>query len=48
MTKSLFRELDPNDFYMVGDKIVFTRQYHLKRGKCCKNNCKHCPYEESK
>jgi hypothetical protein len=24
---------------------VFTEQYHLKRGYCCKNRCKHCPYE---
>jgi hypothetical protein len=23
---------------------VFTGQYHLKRGYCCKNGCKHCPY----
>jgi hypothetical protein len=23
---------------------VFTGQYHLKRGFCCKNGCKHCPY----
>ena len=24
--------------------FVFTAEYHLKRGYCCKNNCKHCPY----
>ncbi|MBU2915365.1 hypothetical protein KO526_15305 [Reichenbachiella agariperforans] len=24
--------------------IVFTKEYHLKRGYCCKNGCKHCPY----
>ena len=23
---------------------VFTEEYHLKRGYCCKNNCKHCGY----
>ncbi|MGY6649782.1 DUF5522 domain-containing protein [Wenyingzhuangia sp. IMCC45574] len=23
---------------------VFTEQYHLKRGYCCKSGCKHCPY----
>jgi hypothetical protein len=23
---------------------VFTAQYHLKRGACCKNGCLHCPY----
>jgi len=26
-------------------KIVFTTEYHLKRGCCCKNGCKHCPYD---
>ena len=28
--------------------IVFTENYHLKRGYCCKNNCKHCPYNYKK
>jgi len=23
---------------------VFTEKYHLKRGYCCQNGCKHCPY----
>lgn len=23
---------------------VFTALYHLKRGTCCENDCKHCPY----
>jgi len=23
---------------------VFTENYHLKRGYCCKSGCKHCPY----
>ena len=44
--KSLFKELSPNDFYMIDGKIVFTQTYHLKRGYCCKNGCKHCPYEK--
>lgn len=26
-------------------RFVFTREYHLKRGYCCGNNCKNCPYE---
>ena len=25
-------------------RFVFTEAYHLKRGYCCKNDCKHCPY----
>lgn len=24
--------------------MVFTEAYHLKRGYCCKNGCRHCPY----
>lgn len=24
--------------------MVFTAAYHLKRGTCCKNECKHCPW----
>ena len=23
---------------------VFTAWYHLKRGECCGNGCRHCPY----
>ena len=37
--------LDPEDFYKSKEGfIVFTEKYHLKRGYCCKSNCKHCPY----
>lgn len=27
---------------------VFTEAYHLKRGFCCKNGCKHCAYGYNK
>ena len=38
-------QLDPEDFYKTEDGyIVFTEKYHLKRGYCCQNGCKHCPY----
>jgi hypothetical protein len=32
------------DYYMDGDKFVFTEAYHLKRGFCCNSRCRHCPY----
>ncbi|WP_234736556.1 DUF5522 domain-containing protein [Tellurirhabdus bombi] len=37
--------LDPSDYYIneMG-YLVFTASYHLKRGYCCQNGCKHCPY----
>ena len=38
-------ELLPEDFYCSKDGYkVFTEKYHLKRGYCCENNCKHCPF----
>jgi hypothetical protein len=38
------------DFYWNENGLmVLTREYHLARGHCCKNGCKHCPYDfESK
>lgn len=33
------------DFYFNDQGLmVFTEQYHLKRGHCCTSGCKHCPY----
>ncbi|NVM37565.1 MAG: hypothetical protein HWN81_18360 [Candidatus Lokiarchaeota archaeon] len=33
------------DYYTISGKIVFTEKFLKERGKCCNNNCKHCPYE---
>lgn len=32
------------DYYMENGFLVFTKWYHLKRGRCCGNGCRHCPY----
>lgn len=33
------------DFYYNEDGfVVFTEKYHLTKGICCGNGCKHCPY----
>lgn len=33
------------DFYFTKEGyVVFTEQYLLRRGYCCQNGCKHCPY----
>jgi len=32
------------DFYEEGPALVFTEQYHRRRGYCCENGCRHCPY----
>jgi hypothetical protein len=38
-------KFEEGDFYFteLGYR-VFTEQYLTKRGYCCKNGCKHCPY----
>lgn len=37
--------LGPGDFYLDEQGLmVFTRQYHLRRGFCCKSGCRHCPW----
>jgi len=43
-TKNDLPPLSKGDFYMEGDLMVLTKQYHLKRGYCCKSGCRHCPY----
>lgn len=35
---------DDEYYYSPEGYIVFTEKYLLKRGYCCKNGCKHCPY----
>ena len=37
--------LKSKDFYYENGYKVMTEKYHLKRGYCCNNKCKHCPYE---
>ena len=32
--------------YVVEDGLwVFSRYFHLKRGHCCGNSCRNCPYD---
>jgi hypothetical protein len=40
-------KFDKEDYYLTDEGyIVFTETYHLKRGYCCQNNCRHCPYKK--
>ncbi|WP_160169330.1 DUF5522 domain-containing protein [Indibacter alkaliphilus] len=39
------QKLIPGDYYINENGLmVFTAQYHLRRGYCCGSGCKHCPY----
>ncbi len=36
---------EPEDYYINEEGyVVFTAIYLLKKGYCCDNGCKHCPY----
>lgn len=35
---------DEDYYYTPEGYVVFTAVYHTKRGYCCKNGCRHCPY----
>jgi len=32
----------------AGGRLVFAREYHLKRGYCCRGRCRNCPWKEAK
>lgn len=46
-TLTPMQELQPGDAYLDGPYLVFTAQYHLRRGYCCHSGCRHCPYREA-
>jgi hypothetical protein len=34
------------DYYYENGLMVLTETYHLNRGYCCGNGCRHCPFED--
>jgi hypothetical protein len=32
-------------YYNEQGLMVLTEKYHLERGYCCGNGCRHCPFE---
>jgi Family of unknown function (DUF5522) len=32
------------DFYYEGGYMVLLEKYHLDKGYCCGNGCRHCPF----
>lgn len=43
-SRPLPRPVD-GDFYHEGRLVVFTAQYHRRRGYCCGSGCRHCPFD---
>lgn len=42
MKKQLVEGVD--FYYNENGFIVLTEKYHIERGFCCDNGCKHCPF----
>jgi Family of unknown function (DUF5522) len=38
--------VEGEDYYLQGGLLVLTASYHLRRGYCCEQGCRHCPYNE--
>jgi Family of unknown function (DUF5522) len=36
------------DYYFENGLMVLTAHFLKKRGYCCKNGCRHCPYPKEK
>lgn len=36
--------VEGEDYYVEEGLVVLTEKYHLARGYCCGNGCRHCPY----
>ena len=36
------------DFYFEAGLMVLTERFLKKRGYCCHNSCRHCPYAKEK
>jgi hypothetical protein len=37
--------VEVTDFYYNEQGfVVLTRKFHVERGTCCGNGCRHCPY----
>ena len=43
--KEFGNKLLPTDFYYESGYRVFTESYHMRRGVCCGNGCRHCPFD---
>jgi hypothetical protein len=35
------------DYYIENGLYVFTAEFLAKRGYCCGNGCRHCPYPKT-
>jgi len=46
-SKNAVPKILPGDFYFENGLLVFTAEYHRRRGWCCGSGCRHCPYRQN-
>jgi hypothetical protein len=47
ITSEAVQLVENEDYYLENGLMVLTARYLLRRGYCCKQGCRHCPYEEA-
>lgn len=45
-TGEVVQLVENEDYYLDAGLMVLTARYHLRRGYCCDQGCRHCPYTE--
>jgi 2-iminoacetate synthase ThiH len=47
-SKTIDKEKKPfvegTHYYLESGRVIFTAAFHLQRGSCCGNGCRHCPF----
>ncbi len=46
-TDEVVQLVENEDYYLDQGLMVLTARYHLRRGYCCDQGCRHCPYTEA-
>ena len=46
-TGEVVQLVENEDYYLDRGLMVLTARYHLRRGYCCEQGCRHCPYTEA-
>jgi len=36
--------IDGVHYYYDGSLLIFKELFHIQRGQCCGNGCRHCPF----
>ncbi len=46
-TDEVVQLVENEDYYIARGLMVLTARYHLRRGYCCDQGCRHCPYSKT-